>query len=228
MPRTKGLSIIIPAAGIGRRMKSHGPKPLMGLANQQTIISRQLELIKQHYPDAEVIVVVGFEAEEMLKNLPSYVRVVENERYEETNVTRSLGMGLRVMNSSNNLLVIYGDLVFNANAIKRVVGQDSVVVVDNRKQFDDDEVGVTVADGRITQFNYGLATKWAQIAYLTSVELDLFKKIAASPESKKWFGFETLNKVINMGGKLRVMEPNRMKIVEVDTTQNLEKARLIQ
>jgi choline kinase len=209
-------------------MKSHGPKPLMELTRQQTIISRQLKLIEQHYPDAEIIVVVGFEAEEMIKRLPSYVRVVENERYEETNVTRSLGMGLRVMDSSNNLLVIYGDLVFNANAIKRVVGQESVIVVDNRHQFDTDEVGVTVADGIITQFNYGLTTKWAQIAYLAKPELALFKQIACSNETRKWFGFEALNKVINMGGRLRVMEPNRMKIVEVDTPQNLDKARLIQ
>lgn len=208
-------------------MKSHGPKPLMCLNRQQTIISRQLKLIEKHYPEAEIIVVVGFESAEMIKYLPSHVKIVENENYEQTNVTRSLGMGLRVMDSTNNLLVIYGDLVFNANAIKKVVGQESVIVVDNRNQIDADEVGVTVADGRVTQFNYGLTTKWAQIAYLTKTELSLFKRIACSCEAKKWFGFEALNKVISMGGKLKVIEPNRMRIVEVDTTQNLDRARMI-
>ena len=37
------ISIIIPAAGVGRRMKSYGPKPLIKVGNS-TIIKNQINL----------------------------------------------------------------------------------------------------------------------------------------------------------------------------------------
>lgn len=227
MLRTKRLSVVIPAAGVGRRIRTQSPKPLLTLQKQETIISRQINIIRQHYPDAEIIVVVGFESQEVIESLPSSVRIVENERYTETNISRSIDIGIKAMNSTHDLLIIYGDLVFSNGTIKNVVGRESVVIVDTKKRLGNEEVGVTIADGKITQFNYGLATKWGQIAYLTNRELVLFKKVVAALETRKWYGFESLNKVINMGGVIRAIEPKRMKIVDVDTSHDLETARKI-
>jgi len=38
-------SIIIPAAGMGYRMKSYGPKALINIHNDTTLIERQIELL---------------------------------------------------------------------------------------------------------------------------------------------------------------------------------------
>jgi choline kinase len=227
MLKPNGLSIIIPAAGTGKRMKSYGPKPLIELSNRQTILSRQLKILDKYYPDAEVIIVVGFECEQIIRQLPRYVKVVENENYEETNVARSIGMGLRAANSNNNALIVYGDLVFNGNAIKTVVGGESVVVVDNSKRMSDEEVGVATVDGRVTHFNYGLSTKWAQIVFLTGKELEIFRNISTAEHARKWYGFEVLNGVMAGGGKLRTTEPRRMKVVEIDSSRDIEAARRI-
>ncbi len=225
--RKRGLSVIIPAAGIGSRMKYYSPKPLIELRRQQTVLGRQVSLVKEEYPDAEVIAVLGFEAEKIIKQLPNDVKIVENERYHETNVVRSIGLALRIVPPDNDVLIVYGDLVFNATTIHNLTSNGSVAVVDKRKQLDCDEVGVTVVDGRATQFNYGLPDKWAQILFLADKELELFKQVAWDAARKRWYGFEAMNEVIERGGIIKVSAPRRMKIVELDTPHHVEAARKI-
>jgi 2-C-methyl-D-erythritol 4-phosphate cytidylyltransferase len=43
-------SIIIPAAGLGRRMKTYGPKSLTPIGNE-TILSKQLKIIYVDYQE---------------------------------------------------------------------------------------------------------------------------------------------------------------------------------
>ena len=107
------LSVVIPAAGIGRRMKSHGPKSLIHIKDS-SIIERQIKLVHKYYPESEIIVVVGFGAnlirEKIRRKYP--VKLVYNFDYENNNVCRSIGIGLQVCNRKN-VLLMYGDLVFN-------------------------------------------------------------------------------------------------------------------
>ena len=67
------ISIVIPAAGMGRRMKSYGPKALIPLPSDKTnprtgesrgenitLIERQIHILIDCYPNAEIFIVVGF------------------------------------------------------------------------------------------------------------------------------------------------------------------------
>ena len=56
------INVIIPAAGIGRRMKSYGPKPLIKIGNS-TIIKNQINLLQTYIPDINIVLVCGFKAE---------------------------------------------------------------------------------------------------------------------------------------------------------------------
>ena len=76
--RKKGLSIIIPAAGTGTRMKAYGPKPLIKIGNQ-SIISRQIEILKSCFYCPEIVVVSGYESCKVMNNLPRNIVKVENE-----------------------------------------------------------------------------------------------------------------------------------------------------
>lgn len=220
------LSILIPAAGMGRRMKSYGPKPLIDLTGSETLIGRQVRILRATFPRSDLVVVLGHEAERILRVLPSGVKVVENERYAETNVLRSIGMGLRVVNGSR-VLVVYGDLVFNAEAVSWAGSGGSSLLVDSRGQIDEEEVGATVVDGRVTHLGYGLATKWAQVACLAGRELELFKRVAWAAERRMCFGFEGLNAVIEAGGRFRAVEPRGAGIAEVDSAKDIERARVV-
>ncbi|MFZ9376704.1 MAG: 2-C-methyl-D-erythritol 4-phosphate cytidylyltransferase, partial [Candidatus Fonsibacter ubiquis] len=60
------MCIIIPAAGIGKRMKSHGPKANIKIDEKNTVITRILSIIKKSFGKTETIVVLGFQKEKLL------------------------------------------------------------------------------------------------------------------------------------------------------------------
>ena len=216
----KSLSTIIPVAGIGYRMKSYGPKCLLKVAGSRNIISRLIDNINTVFSKEEIIVCVGFEADKVMQNLPQNIRVVENQKYEETNTTESLRLSLN-NSTSDSVLIVHGDLVFNPATIQSFDRTQSSVIVDSTGQIRDDETGVTVVNGEATFFAYGLSCKWGQIAYFVGKELQLLKKVCSDRNRSKMYTFEILNEIIQLGGNFKSIEPNNMKIYEVDGLKDL-------
>ena len=110
------LDIIIPAAGQGRRMKSVGPKGLIRLGNE-TVLLRQIRLLKQAFPEARIVVIGGFGHAKLHKSLPPNISFVVNNRYRDTNVSHSIHVGLQFTRPHHSVLIVYGDLVFNHHAL---------------------------------------------------------------------------------------------------------------
>ena len=210
------LSVIIPAAGTGHRMKSYGPKCLLPVSTTETILHKIIANVKTVYPNSEVTVVVGFEADRVIKALPDDIRIIENQFYQETNVVESLRLALN-STVSQNALIIYGDLIFNTNAIDGLTDGESSIVVDSKNSFKNEEVGVTIVDGIATNFAYGLDTKWGQIIYLEDEALLLFKTLCANRKRNKMYPFELFNMIMNEGINIRAIEPTGMKIKHVDS-----------
>jgi NDP-sugar pyrophosphorylase family protein len=222
----RNLSIIIPSAGMGRRMKSYGPKPLIEISGRETVIGRQVRLLRAEFPLAEVVVAVGYESDRIMRGVPDGVRIVENELYECTNVARSIGMALRVA-LRPDVLIVYGDLVFTASALSGFAAGCSSVLVDSCGRMGADEVGVMAVRGSVTHMSYGLPVKWGQMCYLTGRELDVFRKSVLNPDTNRKLGFEVLNRVIDAGGRIRAVEPSDFRLVEIDTSQDIDEARRI-
>ena len=105
------IDIIIPCAGLGRRMKSYGPKSLIVIKKNLRIIDNQLKLLKKNFPTANIILVTGFESDAVMNSTPMDIVKIENENYDTTNVMRSIGIGLRAC--KRDVLIVYGDLIFN-------------------------------------------------------------------------------------------------------------------
>tara|TARA_Y100001973_G_C5206132_1_gene341653 strand:- start:2795 stop:3535 length:741 start_codon:yes stop_codon:yes gene_type:complete len=221
-PPSGDLSIIIPAAGMGHRMKSYGPKALIRLYQEITLIERQIELLWSVYPNAEILVVIGFEGEKIRKKLSNYpVRFISNPIHQSTNVLYSIGLGMQAI-ISEEVMIVYGDLIFNENAIRNLRGS-SKVVVDNSNSLKKEEVGVVQNKNTITNFSFGVEPKWAQITYLTGKEMQIFKEISTKKETSQWLGYEGLNYIIEKGGIIEAHHPKSMKIFEVDVAKDLEK-----
>ena len=210
-------TIIIPAAGLGRRMKTYGPKSLTPLTHG-TILSRQLKLIYESFNYSEVILVGGFEIDKLAKNLDDKVKLVYNENYETTNVLHSIHLGLRKV-KTDRVLVVYGDLVFNKQCVYLPFhGESGIVVADGMK---DEEVGCIFKNNILENIYYGLSNKWAQIAYFTGLELELLKTI--SEKNPDWFGFEAINQIITLGGNFKVFLPKYGQASDIDSTYDLKK-----
>lgn len=216
-------SIIIPAAGMGYRMRSYGPKPLIRINQEKTIVQNQIEIIKNNFVNPEIILVCGFEADKVMKNTPTDIIKIENESYEKTNVLRSIGMGLRAA-TSERVLIVYGDLVFNDEAIKNLKLENSCIAIE-QSYMADEEVGCNISDGFVEQLLPDIPNKWAQIMFLMDKELDIFRKISWDRNKSQYFGFEAINETIEKGGRFKSCTPNKAKITDVDSSKDLNMAR---
>lgn len=214
------LSVIIPAAGTGRRMKSYGPKCLLRSKGDMTIIEQIVDNVYNVYPLADTVVVVGFEADKVTQILPPRIRIVENQLYHDTNIVESIRLALNNI-VTDSVLFVYGDLIFNPETIHNVVDNGSCAIVDSRNRFKSEEIGVTIVDNKITNFAYGLETKWAQIIFLCGKELEIFKALCFDRKRNKMYPFEIFNMMINLGGTVSVIEPDNMLIKEIDSLKDL-------
>lgn len=219
--KTKKYSIIIPAAGIGHRLGIDEVKSLLQI-NNETLIGRQISIINKIFPNKEIIVVGGHKSARLFDNLPKDIIKVENERFYETNVVRSIGIGLRAC-TTDLVVVIYGDLFFNKRLLSLSFRKNSFIVSNNC--MSNREIGINQNDNKLESLFYDLPTKWAQIAFYQGLELELLKKICFNMDNNKMFGYECINHIIDMGGYFTVECPRNGIAYDIDTTYDLSYVR---
>jgi len=220
--RPNEIDIIIPAAGLGRRMKSYGPKSLIKIADNETILSRQLKILKATIPNSNIILVCGFEANRLMNKSPDDIIKIENERYQETNVARSIGMGLRA--SSKDVLVVHGDLIFNQACIEELNLNRSSTVI-GTDIMGKGEVGCVHNNNRLESMMFDLEPRWSQITFFTGRELASLKKICWNRENDLLFGFEVINKIISAGGKIKTVTAKNAKVIDIDMSKDILKVK---
>lgn len=222
----KHIGVIIPAAGMGRRMKSYGPKPLIRIGNS-TVIKNQIHLINTYITHPLIVLVCGFKAESLMNQTPASILKIENERYEETNVARSIGMALRVIDTCSKIIIIYGDLVFNSATLKNLKFDESSLIV-TEEGMGDEEVGCVIDEhNRVSNLMYDLPIKWSQIGIFMGRELQLLKRLAWEEKNQNKFGFEIINQIIEQGGKFKCISNKNIKIVDIDNSKDIQKAKEI-
>tara|TARA_R110000751_G_scaffold214454_1_gene317923 strand:- start:1214 stop:1933 length:720 start_codon:yes stop_codon:yes gene_type:complete len=221
------LDIMIPAAGMGKRMKSYGPKSLISIKYGERILDRQVSIIDDYFNDYSLVIICGFEADKLISEAPANAIKVENELYENTNVARSIGLGLRSIPSSDRLLLINGDLVFTKNIMSSMSYDRSCIFVSD-KHMGDGEVGCIINNkGYLENLMYDLPMKWCQIAYFQGKELEELRNIACQRKNKKLFTFEIINKIIDEGGMFKCIDDPSVKVIDVDTSKDIKRAKEI-
>ena len=222
---TDTITVIIPAAGTGRRMKTYGPKPMINIG-KKTILQRQIDIIKEYFKSVRFIIVTGFESDKLIQNSPKDFIKLENELYKETNVARSVSIALNAV-ESDRVLVLMGDLVFSKEAIG-MLDYSSSCTSASIDSYREAEVGCIISkNGVLLNMMYDLELKWNQIVYLQGKELKLFKEACTKRKNKKLFLFEIMNKVIDKGGKIKCIINDKIKVIDVDNSKDLLKIKEI-
>ena len=217
------VHVIIPSAGIGRRMKSYGCKSLLNIKDRK-LIDIQIENIRNVFPENEIILITGFDSDRLISNSPTDIIKIENEKYYDNNVIRSISIGMRATKDNDHILIILVDLLFNIEALKEInINQSSIIISDD---MDAGEVGCNInGKGQLEYMMFDLPNKWGHILYLTSKELTIFKKLIFGKYNDKKFCFEMINEVISQGGKFRCIMSDKIKTMDIDTSKDLQKAQ---
>ncbi len=222
-PNETLVHVIIPSAGIGRRMKSYGCKSLLNIRDKK-LIDIQVENIRNVFPTNEIILVTGFDSDRLINNSPTDIIKIENERYYDNNVIRSISIGMHATKDNDHILIVLGDLLFNTEALSDIDINQSSIIISN--DMDDGEVGCNMnGKGYLEYMMFDLPNKWGHILYLTSKELTLFKRLLLNKYNDKKFCFEIINQVINQGGKFKCIMNDKIKTMDIDTSKDLQKAQ---
>jgi choline kinase len=212
--------VIIPAAGIGKRMKSHGPKANIKIDNKNTVINRAVSILNKSFGKIQINVILGFQKEKIdMSN--NNLNFIVNEDFETTNVSKSINIGIK-SSKRKDCLIIYGDLVFKKDIFKNFNFENSCIWVEKSDKRNS-EIGVNIIDGAVEHFSYGIFPKWAQIVFLKEKDKKIFLEISNNEKTNKWFGYEILNKMIDKGIIFSVNYID--EIVEIDTYLDIIKAK---
>jgi choline kinase len=221
------VSIIIPVAGIGRRMKSYGPKSLINLGNSN-LLSHQIACIREVFINPEIILVSGFEYDKIdkfIKRFLNNIKVIYNNYYYTTNVAYSISLGLKEA-QHNDIIVILGDLFFNVNALHDInIWQYNTLLIDKSCNMDKREVGVVTQNDKIVHMAYGLEDKWAQIMLLQKKASALFQQLTQLAQNRKAFTFQIINQMIEKGVYFDYSYlSGASKVVDIDIPKDIERA----
>jgi CTP:phosphocholine cytidylyltransferase-like protein len=204
-------------------MKSYGCKSLLNIRDKK-LIDIQVENIRNVFPTNEIILVTGFDSDRLINNSPTDIIKIENERYYDNNVIRSISIGMHATKDNDHILIVLGDLLFNTEALSEIDINQSSIIISN--DMDDGEVGCNMnGKGYLEYMMFDLPNKWGHILYLTSKELTLFKRLLLNKYNDKKFCFEIINQVINQGGKFKCIMNDKIKTMDIDTSKDLQKAQ---
>jgi len=215
------ITVVIPAAGESKKI-TRVPKSLIDIGSEK-LIERQIRIVRKMMPQAEILVVLGYCANEVYKYIPKNVRCIENSDYEVSNIGRSLDLAMKNI-TTNNMMILYGDLVFNEKAIA-IPHEHSCIILN--KKGKENSVGCNLEGNMVRHFTYASPNKWAEIALLTENEMSILRKLIHNKNSAKLLGFEVLNQVIDFGGSFQAYE-NHGPIIELDTNSDIINLNLLE
>lgn len=214
------FGVIVMSGQWNYRMKSYGPKALIPV-NDRPAVLQQIDVIRSVYPRAEIYITVGYEADKVIRIIPPFVRIVENQK-DEANEVEELRLALNCC-TANRILIINGDIIFNSSTIQDINQDNSLIVVDTRSQMPKSQIGVTIADGKATILNHTIKNnKWCEAIYLTGTDLSHFRKICSDRMIGGYFFYEAVNMLLNKVGGINIFEPERMRIVRMISNKEVD------
>lgn len=224
--------VVILAAGMGSRLGRTLPKALTLLNDGRTIMQQQFDNIHAAFGhDVTVTIVVGYKLEYIIEAFPD-AQFVYNERYDQTNTSKSL---LRALRSSANggVLWMNGDVVFDPAILVRaaaMVTQDRSFVTVNTSSVSDEEVKYTTnAEGfveAISKTVRGGLGEAVGINYVSSADKSVLMRHLQRVDDQDYFerGIELAIERDHI--LVEPMDISDLYAVEVDFQEDLERANL--
>jgi choline kinase len=217
---------------MGSRLGRSLPKPLTELSDGRSIMQQQHDNIRAAFgTDARIMTVVGYKAETIVEAFPE-VDYVYNDRYDQTNTSKSL---LRALTKSGKggVLWMNGDVVFDPLVLGRaieLIQRDESFVTVNTSKVSDEEVKYTVTtEGHISQLSktvVGGIGEAVGINYISSGDKKAFIRQLSRVDDQDYFERGLEMAIEEDGVRLLPLDISDLYAVEVDFAEDLERANL--
>ncbi|HYP73749.1 MAG TPA: phosphocholine cytidylyltransferase family protein [Microbacterium sp.] len=224
------LQTVILAAGMGSRLGRSLPKPLTELSDGRTIMRQQHDNIRAAFGDeARITTVVGYRAETIIDAFP-HAEYVHNERYDQTNTSKSLLRALKAT-GRGGVLWMNGDVVFDPRILGRaieLIERDQSFVTVNTAKVSDEEVKYTVdAAGHIKELSktvVGGIGEAVGINYISRADKHALIAQLGRVDDQDYFERGLELAIVENGLRLVPLDISDLYAVEVDFVEDLERA----
>ncbi|WP_243439134.1 NTP transferase domain-containing protein [Fundidesulfovibrio soli] len=219
------MKAVILAAGVGSRLGRPFPKALSELPTGETIMGRQIRILREQGL-REIIVVVGFKMAILMEYFPS-VLFKYNPEFYLTNTSKSLLCALEHIEREDTLW-LNGDVVFDDQIIADIMARGGNVVAVDRKKCGDEEVKYRTDErGRIVEISKTVAEPLGEAVGINTIgahHLEVFRQALRECGDKDYFerGMEL---VIERGVTFVPMDVSEYRCIEVDFDEDLKNAR---
>lgn len=220
------LSVLLLCSNMGYRTKSFGSKSLIPTSHNKVLLQHQIDCIKNQYSNVEIVTVIGYEADKIIKKKTKGCRFVENIMYETTGDYESIRIGLNNIEHSN-VLILNGDLYFNHSTVSNIVQNYSYIQL-TKNENSKLEVGVNELEGDLSILSYGLKEKyWTELAYFVEPELNKLKDIVFDRNKNKLLFMEAINEVIEKGGQFKTCSNNDSSLFKIETITDIKAVKIV-
>ena len=226
------IQIVILAAGMGSRLGRSLPKSLTVLGDGRSIMQQQHDNIRAAFGDsARITTVVGYRAETIIESFP-HVDYVHNDRYDQTNTSKSLLRALQA-GGRGGVLWMNGDVVFDPRILGRaipLIEREQSFVTVNTSKVSDEEVKYTVdPDGHIDALSKTVRDGIGEavgINYISAADKRAFIRQLQRVADQDYFerGLEVA--IAEDGLRLEPLDISDLYAVEIDFAEDLERANL--
>lgn len=226
------VQIVILAAGMGSRLGRSLPKPLTPLADGRSIMQQQHDNIRAAFGRAaRITTVVGYRAETIVDAFPE-ADYVYNDRYDQTNTSKSLLRALAKTGRSG-VLWMNGDVVFDPRVLGRAAGlidEDRSFVTVDTASVGDEEVKYTVdAEGFVDELSKIVVDGVGEavgINYISSRDKKALMRQLQRVGDQDYFERGIELAIAHDGLRVEPLDISDLYAVEVDFAEDLERANL--
>jgi len=226
------VQIVILAAGMGSRLGRSLPKPLTPLADGRSIMQQQHDNIRAAFGRAaRITTVVGYRAETIVDAFPE-ADYVYNDRYDQTNTSKSLLRALAKTGRSG-VLWMNGDVVFDPRVLGRAAGlidDDRSFVTVDTASVGDEEVKYTVdAEGFVDELSKIVVDGVGEavgINYISSRDKKALMRQLQRVGDQDYFERGIELAIAHDGLRVEPLDISDLYAVEVDFAEDLERANL--
>lgn len=221
------MKVIILAAGVGSRLGLNTPKALVKLDDNISILDSQLSAFGKYFDQADILVVIGFKKELIMEQYPN-LKLINNEKYETTNTSKSLLRGLEMIDINEDAIYINGDVVFDPSINELILNnRDRNLICVNNARVSEEEVKYSL--GKDNTINYLSKTvndplgEAVGINYLNHRYINEFKKCLQSCSDNDYHE-KAVELAIEKGIKFYPANIGKRLCIEVDFEQDLKNA----
>lgn len=220
------IDILLISPEITKGMKSTGPKCLLSLRKNLTVIEYQISQLQKIKP-SKMTLNIGFEYEKILRTLYRYKTIdyLINEKYDTTNQASNLISYIKKYNPSQLLVYSSGLLIKNNIIIKNELyhnGSCKLLILNkNKHNFD---IGCSNMPNPDYLF-YDMPESWAEICYLNRQAIEVLADCKESTFEQMYL-FEAINVLLQKNIVFDKIYINKSNVMKIQTMKDLPAARL--